>query len=400
MNLPILAIMIVLAASPSHAAEAISENQLHITLGEYCEKNKKDYLITQSNTCKVAREKKSIFDLCRGDSTNDSKSKMFLDELAMNFARATGREESEIRPLICGKWAADNQAVNKPTCDAEAKGTKTITRKWWNGQDWVPTTETATEVKASADKGDAHSLFNLGHWYESGADCFPRDQAKAVQFYCLAYDKKFPMAAVQLQGIAKNNGVPADKARDLLGRRFGCALTAEQAQYDAETKKQEEKAKLLLEKAESGDVAAMTKVAAYYQSDSEGLKQDDKKAFYWAEQAAKKGSSEAMGLLGSFFNRGVGTEKNDNEAFKWFLKAARGGDVDSMAFVGDCYRLGQGTETNVTEAVKWLSRAMDAGDANAKESLIEMYQRGELHSAAFQSLSKRLKNLEERAKKQ
>lgn len=150
----------------------------------------------------------------------------------------------------------------------------------------------------------------------------------------------------------------------------------------------------LIKRAEAGDVTAMTKVATLYQATDDGLAQDFKKAFYWAEKAAKKGNVEGMSLLGALYSRGDGVKQDHEKAFHWSLKAAQGGDVDSMYFIGLNYYDGQGVERNLTKAVQWLVKAMDHGNNEAKEKLVEMFVTGELQATAFKSLSDRLKKLE------
>lgn len=293
---------------------------------------------------------------------------------------------------LCPNQLGSDAIASKPECKAEASGKGTVQRQWWDGEKQTQTTQTLSDVKAKANAGDQLAQFNLGSWLSSGAPCVPKDKKTGIPYLFKAYDSGYSFAGMKLKSMTD---LPSERlARESLGKQYGCALTARQEEYAAETRKLEAKAKELIKKAESGDVSAMVKVAAIYQATDDGLTQDYKKAFYWAEKAAKKGNAEGMGLLAALYSRGDGVEQDHEKAFEWSLKAAQKGDTDSMYFVGLNYYDGQGTDQNLQKAVQWLSRAMDRGHSEAKDKLIEMYLRGELQAVAFKSLSDRLKKLE------
>lgn len=378
-------------------ARAISNAQIHTTLSDFCAKNKTDAFVRMSFACGFAGKKGEVEPLCEEAATKNTVALLNLDQIAEMYAKATGGDPTEIRNSLCTKLQQAKREAERPKCEAEAAGSEKIQRRWWNGQDWVPTSESLKTVEASAATGDPFSNFNLGEWHENGAVCVERDLGKAVKYYCLAYDSNFPMSKLAFQRIG--GGIPVEHARSNLGKKYGCALTDKQKAYAEETKKLEEIAKVNLKKAEAGDVAAMVKVAITYQSSDYGLPQDFKKAFSWAEKAANKGSVQAMALIGSLYNRGDGVEEDDQKAFTWTLKAAQKGDLDSEYFIGICYHDGLGVEADLTKSVQWLSKAMDRGHKDAKDKLIEMYRTGELQAVVFRSLNQRLHKLEGAGKK-
>lgn len=392
-----LILLFALALTPSIPAWAITDSELHATLSTFCEANKKDTLVFMSFTCKLAKEKISIIPICDAARAN-TRQQLKLDEVAMNYSKATGKEEELIRKQLCMEAANARALAEKPLCDAEAAGTKKIQRKWWNGADWIATEEPLAGVQKSAAGGDAHSLFNLGYWYEGGAPCMPQDHQKAVQNFCLAYDKGFAMANIQLVGIGKNEGFPADKVREGLGKRYGCSQTAHQKELAAEDKKLADLAKQWKTKADKGDLTAQYKLGLAYMN-GDGIDQNKDEAAKWIKKAADRGHTDAMEVLGGMYNRGDGVPEDDVECFNWYIKAAKKGSADAQYFVGHLYHHGQGVQQNLKQAVFWYSKALDGGSRDAKEDLVRMWVSGELAAVVFQSLHQRLRTLERQQNK-
>ena len=359
----------------------------------YCQKHQPDALIKGSDACRLVEGKINLKELCElAARPNDNRNKMRVDRIAEQYAEVTGANVDVAKEKICADFTGKDVIASKPECKAETDGSSTISRTWWNGQAWVATTENLEAIKKSADKGDSWSQFNLGNWFIKGAPCIAADKKVGVRHLCRAYDQGFQMAAMQLQSMT--NAPSAQKARESLGKEYGCELTDRQKAYAAETEKLKKLAEANLKKAEAGDVAAMVKVAMVYQSTEDGFDQDFKKAFFWAEKAAKKGNVTAMSIVGALYGRGDGVEENDEKAFEWSLKAAQKGDVDSMYSTGLYYYDGTGVDQDHSKAVHWLSKAWDHGHQEAGQHLSEMYAKGELQAVAFKSLVQRLKVLE------
>lgn len=103
---------------------------------------------------------------------------------------------------------------------------------------------------------------------------------------------------------------------------------------------------------------------------------DDEKAIPLLEQAAKKGVSEAMLILGDIhadITKETHTETDDKKAINWYKKGAKAGKVAAMTRLGIMYREGRGvgddTSKNYNQARDWFTRAADLGDAEAKDNL-------------------------------
>ena len=393
-----IAIFIGLTLLRSAPVMAIPDADLHKSLADFCAANQKDSLIAMSFTCKLAREKLSLVSVCEAASKNNTREQLRIDEIAMNYAKATGKDESQIKNQLCAEANSKMAAAEKPQCDSEATGATKIRRTWWNGESWIATNESLSEIQKSASTGDAHSQFNLGYWNESGAPCIPKDHAKAVQFLCQAYDQGFSMARVQLASLGKNEGLPAEKAREGLGKRYGCTLTAHQKELAAEDAKLAELAKQWRTKAEQGDARAQLKLGLAYMN-GDGVEQNSQEAAKWVRKSAEHGNAEAMETLGSMYSRGDGVPDDNEECFKWYLRAAQHGRPEAQYFVGHLYHRGQGVQENLKEAVRWYSKALDGGSRDAREELVRMWINGELASVIFQSLHQRLRALEKQQHK-
>lgn len=103
---------------------------------------------------------------------------------------------------------------------------------------------------------------------------------------------------------------------------------------------------------------------------------DDEKAIPLLEQAAKKGVSEAMLILGDIhadITKETHTEADDKKAIDWYEEGAEAGKVAAMTRLGIMYREGRGvgddTSKNYNQARDWFTRAADLGDAEAKDNL-------------------------------
>lgn len=115
---------------------------------------------------------------------------------------------------------------------------------------------------------------------------------------------------------------------------------------------------------------AFTKGEGYWRS------MEDEKAIPLLEQAAKKGVSEAMLILGDIhadITKETHTETDDKKAIDWYKKSAKAGKVAAMTRLGIMYRDGRGVgddaSKNYNQARNWFTRAADLGDVEAKDNL-------------------------------
>ena len=95
-----------------------------------------------------------------------------------------------------------------------------------------------------------------------------------------------------------------------------------------------------------------------------------------AEQAAKRGITDAMIALGNAMLRGDGGAVDERGAFALFDKALQAGDKSAMVPLASCYLQGWGIAPDFQQAVSLLNRATSAGDSQAKDLLGVCFARG------------------------
>ena len=66
---------------------------------------------------------------------------------------------------------------------------------------------------------------------------------------------------------------------------------------------------------------------------------------------------------------GLGVEKDERKAFGYYLEAARKGHAVSPNNIGTMYRDGKGTAKNLEEAFKWFKASAEQGHAGAQNNL-------------------------------
>ncbi|KAG9291235.1 hypothetical protein G9A89_021737 [Geosiphon pyriformis] len=147
--------------------------------------------------------------------------------------------------------------------------------------------------------------------------------------------------------------------------------------------------------------------------DATGTKNDDIKAFYWAEKSAMNGFTigqynlaycyeNAIGTLrrpdlvyqwymksamtaenamaqfaiGFCYNHGCGVAEDKAEAFNWYIKSAENGYEPAQNRVGFCYRNGLGVQEDSKIGFGWHLKAANSGDPHGQCVLASCYFRG------------------------
>lgn len=100
-----------------------------------------------------------------------------------------------------------------------------------------------------------------------------------------------------------------------------------------------------------------------------GVKQDNKRAFYYFSQAAAKGDLVAQNELGFMYAAGKGTPRNYGKAFVYYHQAASKGLSSAQYNLGLLYLHGLGTPVNKPKAIEWFKRSADAGFEPARVAL-------------------------------
>jgi TPR repeat protein len=121
-------------------------------------------------------------------------------------------------------------------------------------------------------------------------------------------------------------------------------------------KTEDKKIKEIIDKAESGDVAAQRDLGAILVR-GEGIAKDLVQGWKWYQRAAEGGDAQAQVSLAVRFTHGDGVEKDMIKGAKWFLKAAEQGDAYAQRSIASMYVRGSGVPKNFEEAYAWFSVA-------------------------------------------
>lgn len=100
-----------------------------------------------------------------------------------------------------------------------------------------------------------------------------------------------------------------------------------------------------------------------------GVKQDNKRAFYYFSEAASKGDPVAQNELAYMYAAGKGTPRNYGKAFIYYRQAADHGLISAQYNLGLLYMNGLGVPANKTKGLEWIKRAADGGFEPAQVAL-------------------------------
>ena len=128
--------------------------------------------------------------------------------------------------------------------------------------------------------------------------------------------------------------------------------------------------------AEKGNIGAQGMLGMFYQ-DGLGVQKSDQHAVKWYRKAAEKGSSPAQFGLAEMYAKGLGLPKDEQQAAVWYRKSAEQGFADAEYELGLMYASGRGLPMDERQAVVWFKKAAEQDDVRAKIKLGEMYYAGQ-----------------------
>ncbi len=128
-------------------------------------------------------------------------------------------------------------------------------------------------------------------------------------------------------------------------------------------------------RAKAGDAEAMFLLGSAY-DEGLGVEADPVKVVYWYRKAVEKGNAPAMNNLAWMYYEGRGVPQDYDKAVYWFSKAAEKGEADAMFNLGLMYQSGLGVARDYEKAVYWFSKAGEKGYIGAIISLGMMYENG------------------------
>lgn len=144
------------------------------------------------------------------------------------------------------------------------------------------------------------------------------------------------------------------------------------------------KARLLIETAAfEGNVLARMWLARLYSRGRAGYPRDEARARAIAEplvdavrRQATAGTIEAMFLMGTAFDEGLGVAEDAAVAAAWFARGAAAGHTLAEHNLGNAYAAGRGVAADPALAVQWWLKAATKGDAVPQLRLGEAYEAG------------------------
>jgi uncharacterized protein len=241
--------------------------------------------------------------------------------------------------------------------------------------------QTATDLRARAEKGDAEAQYDLGFKYDFG-DGLPKDREQAIEWYRKAAEQGHARAQYRL-GWSYQFGEAT--FRDLSQAVGWYLKAAEQGEPRAEfslgiisqAEDDQTQAVRWFSKAAAQDLAeAQFALGKLYQT-GRGTEKDIAKAVEWYRKAAEQGLVQAQSNLGYVYSTGQGVTKDFAVAALYFRAAAEKGDKDAQTSLGLMYVNGEGVHREAASAVEWFRKAADQGAAIAQYELGTMYWDGE-----------------------
>ena len=120
--------------------------------------------------------------------------------------------------------------------------------------------------------------------------------------------------------------------------------------------------------AEAGVLEAVFLMGTAY---DEGLGKpvDPAQAALWHRRAAERGHVLGAHNLGNAYSDGRGVPLDPALAVEWWTQAAEQGDAITQLRLGEAYEAGRGVAQDVEAAVAWYRRAAERGNAQAAEAL-------------------------------
>lgn len=135
--------------------------------------------------------------------------------------------------------------------------------------------------------------------------------------------------------------------------------------------------------ARDGNVLAQMWVARAYSRGRLGYPRDEVRARAIGDQLvsavrrqAEAGTVEAVFLMGTAYDEGLGVAEDPVVALQWFQKAAAAGHTLAEHNIGNAYAAGRGVVADSATAVSWWTKAAAKGDAVPQLRLGEAYEAG------------------------
>ena len=123
--------------------------------------------------------------------------------------------------------------------------------------------------------------------------------------------------------------------------------------------------------AESGVLEAVFLMGTAY-DEGLGKPTDAERAAVWHRRAAERGHVLGAHVLGNQYSEGSGVPEDPALAVEWWTRAAEEGDAITQLRLGEAYEAGRGVARDLDAAREWYGRAAAAGNQQAGEALARL----------------------------
>ncbi len=195
----------------------------------------------------------------------------------------------------------------------------------------------------------ANELYNLGYNYANGKNGMPVNYEAAFLYYTASAEKGNAAAMCNL-GFCYERGIGTPK--DLQCATYWYRKAAE-----------------------GGNPTAQCNIAYCYEAGM-GVAKEPQKAFYWYNQAAAQGVVRAECCVAFCYEKGIGTPVDYTKAIEWYKRAADKGHARAQCNLGYLYEYGIGVQPNQAMAIRLYTQAAEQGYPGAQFNLAYCYENG------------------------
>jgi V8-like Glu-specific endopeptidase/tetratricopeptide (TPR) repeat protein len=135
------------------------------------------------------------------------------------------------------------------------------------------------------------------------------------------------------------------------------------------------------DRARSGDREILYKLGELYNKGEGDIEKNEKEAFAYFYNSAKKNYPPALRALAVGYEKGQNGEKNLSKALILYEQAANKKDAYALRRLGICYLEGAGLPKSFDKALEFLNKASAEGDGEAPYRLGQLYKKGEVVTA-------------------
>lgn len=244
-------------------------------------------------------------------------------------------------------------------------------------------------IRSAADQGYVPAYYELGLRYAYG-EGIEKDDIQAAIFLKNAADEGFAAAEYSL-GVCHLNGkgveLDIDQAMSLLTRAakksFPAAMRSLAQIYEEGgiiPRDFEAAIYWYKQAADANDVDCICTLRKYYETNMNGVQQDDALAFQYALRAAQLGCPCCQLKLSIFLKNEFGIERGlyddamrNKAAAIWCARAAAHSNAQAQCNLGWCYHDGDGVAQSYDEAIKWWKLA---AENEVAPNAVAMYMTG------------------------